>query len=385
MQPLAQDLPLRLEVSRPRHTFDVVACESSEAANQPYLYTLDIIHPTGFLEAHELLFSAAYLHGEKATPGVHGHIQSIVRTNTIRTSNNLLDVQRSRYRITLGPRLGLMAFRHNQRIFQGLDAEQIIRQVLSEHGIDGNGYQWHREQPCPERDYCAQYYESDLQLVQRLCAEEGMYYHFLHARNRHIVVFTQEPPPREQDHENHEALAYTYIEPPPRMCMQRACVIGGLFEPVKLNDQGRIRVRFDWSNQGDGARFNECWIAVDPPLLKGHQPLWGGMEVVVSFRNGDAGQPYISDRLWDPDVNPRTRQEAKSVSRKVITTRIDKSMFLDESQEFSVDDQFVVRMAQNHEMHFRVGNSEVTLDSRYITLSGLRVMLSSIEDGGMAL
>jgi len=383
MQPLAHAMPLRLEVSRPRYSFDVLACESSEPASQPYVFTLDIIHPTGALDAHELLFSAAYLHAGGAASGIHGHIQSIVRSTTESLSSNLLLAGPCRYRVTLGPRLGLMAYRHNQRIFQGLDAEQIITQVLGEHGIDGVGYLWQRKQPCLERDYCAQYCESDLQLVQRLCEEEGMHYYFLHSRNRHVVVFTDNPPDEPmsssvQEPDLHNAKPAVAL-PAPRMCMQRACVVGGLFEPVKPDSDGRLKVRFDWSNQGDGARFNDCRIPVDLALTQGHQPWWGGMEVVVSFRDGDPGRPYISDRLWDPDINPRAHADCVPVPRRVITTRIDKAMFLDESQQFSVDDQFIVRMAQHNEMHFRVGSSEVTIDANTLSLSGLRIMLSSIE------
>lgn len=384
MQPLAHAMPLRLEVSRPRYSFDVLACESSEATSQPYVFTLDIIHPTGSLDAHELLFSAAYLHAGGATSGVHGHIQSIVRSTTESLSSNLLLAGPCRYRVTLGPRLGLMAYRHNQRIFQGLNAEQIITQVLGEHGIDSDSYLWQRQQPCLERDYCAQYCESDLQLVQRLCEEERMHYYFLHSRNRHVVVFTDDPQgeatarPIEEPAQSKTKPAVAPLAP--RMSMQRACVVGGLFEPVKADGDGRLKVRFDWSNQGDGARFNECWIPVDLALAQGHQPWWGGMEVVVSFRDGDPGRPYISDRLWDPDINPRAHADCVPVPRRVITTRIDKAMFLDESQQFSVDDQFIVRMAQHNEIHFRVGSSQVTIDANTISLSGLRIMLSSIDE-----
>ncbi|MDH0746707.1 contractile injection system protein, VgrG/Pvc8 family [Pseudomonas sp. GD03842] len=378
-----QVMPLRLEVDRPRHSFEVVACERSEEADQPYLYTLDITHPDSHLDTHELLFSAGWLHGSEAESGIHGHVHSIMRMASRAASSNLLHSGPSRYRITFGPRLGLMAWRYNQRVFQGLDARQIIQQVLSEHGIQARGLLWRRKQACQKRDYCAQYRESDLQLVQRLCAEEGMRYHFLHARHRHVVVFTDESPL-----DAAECAESREVDAPvvslTGACMHRASLVGGLFESVQPNAEGRLQVRFDWSNQGDGSRFNECWIAVDPALIE-KQPLWwGGMEVVVRFRKGDPGKPYISDRLWDPDINPETEPGVDAPARRVITTRIDRALFLDESQAFSVDDQFIVKMAQDHEMHFRVGNSQVTIDSRYVSLSGLRIMLSSIAEAEQA-
>ncbi|HGM6441990.1 TPA: type VI secretion system tip protein TssI/VgrG, partial [Pseudomonas aeruginosa] len=41
----------------------------------------------------------------------------------------------------------------------------------------------------PEREYCVQYDESDLHFVQRLCAEEGIHFHFRHSTEAHLLVF----------------------------------------------------------------------------------------------------------------------------------------------------------------------------------------------------
>ncbi|WP_296258683.1 MULTISPECIES: contractile injection system protein, VgrG/Pvc8 family [unclassified Pseudomonas] len=385
MHPFDNALHLRLDINRPKRSFEVLTCKGSEAADRPYTFQLEILSPAGALDAHELLFSACYLYVRGSNSGINGHIQSIVRSTTEPVTSNLSQSTPLRYQVTLGPRLGLMGYRHNQRIFQGMSAERIITQVLSEHGIDDSAFSWHRRQPCARREYCAQYCESDLQLVERLCKEEGMHYYFLHTRTRHIVVFTDELPTDvvvEQPEEDAPlSRLKASIQPlAPRMSMQRACVVGGLFEPAKQDARGRIKVRFEWSNQGDGARFNDCWIPVDPELQEREQAWWGGMEVVVDFRDGDPGMPYISDRLWDPDINPRAQPDPSALSRRIITTRIDKALFLDESQQFSIDDQMIVRMAGHDEMHFRVGTSQVTIDSKSISLSGLRIMLTSIAE-----
>jgi uncharacterized protein involved in type VI secretion and phage assembly len=387
MHPFDNAPHLRLEISRPKRSFEVLSCEGLEYADRPYSFQLEILSPNGALDAHELLFGACFLSPTGSTSGIHGHIQTIMRNATERASSDLTQRTPSRYLITVGPRLGLMAYRHNQRIFQGMCAEQIVTQVLSEHGIDDAGFFWHRKEPCVTRDYCAQYCESDLQLVQRLCAEENMHYHFLHTRTGHVVVFTESlpegwviaPPEVVAPAPGHSLLARI---PPfvPKMCMQRACVTGGLFEPARRDDRGRIKVRFEWSNQGDGARFNDCWIPIDLTLTQRDPPWWGGMEVVVSFRDGNPNQPYISDRLWDPDINPRARPDPAALPRRVLTTRIDTSAFLDDARQFSIDDQLIMRMAAHHEMHFRVGTSLVTIDSNSVSLSGLKVMLSSIAE-----
>jgi type VI secretion system secreted protein VgrG len=41
----------------------------------------------------------------------------------------------------------------------------------------------------PEREYCVQYDESNLQFIQRLCEEEGIHYHFRHSADGHQLVF----------------------------------------------------------------------------------------------------------------------------------------------------------------------------------------------------
>lgn len=386
MHPFDTAPRLRLDISRPKRSFEVLSCEGSEYADCPYTFQLEIQSLAGAVDAHDVLFSACYLHSKALMSGIHGHVQSIVRSPGEHSTRDLSQSTPMRYRITLGPRLGLMAYRHNQRIFQGMNAEQIVTQVLSEHGIDDTAFFWHRKQPCDERDYCAQYGESDLQLVQRLCEEEGMHYYFLHARTGHVVVFTDELPEgriirpfdgADQSVPDPQERATLHA---PNMCMQRACVVGALFEPARRDDRGRIKVRFEWSNQGDGARFNDCWIPVDADLTPHDQPLWGGMEVVVSFRDGNPHLPYISDRLWDPDINPRARPDPASMARRVVTTRIDRALFLDDSQVLSIDDQLITRLAGHHEIHFRVGSSLVTIDATNVTLSGLKVMLSSIAD-----
>ena len=382
MHPLANAAHLRLDISRPRGSFEVLSCKGDEPVNQPYCFELEIVSADGALDAHELLFGTAWLHANGAAQGIHGHIQSIVRSTTEAVSEPLPQAAPARYLITLGPRLGLMAYRQNLRVFQDIDARRIIVQLLSEHGMDDAAYLWQRQKPCVERDYCAQYGETDLQLLQRLCEEENIHYYFLHARSRHVVVFTDRPQASamelvlgETTEHGNDALGKTG-SPARRLSLQRGCLVGGLFETLRLDPKGRLKVRFDWGNQGDGARFNDCWIPVDPTLLQGDELWWGGMEVVVTFRDGNPNAPYITDRLADPDINP----QAKSVvtPRKVLTTRIDTALFLDQSQQFVVDDEFIVRLSRNNDLHFRVGDSRVTIDSRSISLSGLKIMLTSI-------
>ncbi|MFG8479907.1 type VI secretion system tip protein TssI/VgrG, partial [Pseudomonas aeruginosa] len=85
--------------------------------------------------------------------------------------------------------LAYLAQRTNQRIFQHLTVPQIVALILEEHGILADAYRFQLGTRYPEREYCVQYDESDLHFVQRLCAEEGIHFHFRHSAEAHLLVF----------------------------------------------------------------------------------------------------------------------------------------------------------------------------------------------------
>ncbi|HEJ5503750.1 TPA: type VI secretion system tip protein VgrG, partial [Pseudomonas aeruginosa] len=95
----------------------------------------------------------------------------------------------TRYRLTLVPQLAYLAQRNNQRIFQHLTVPRIVALILEEHGILADAYRFQLGTRYPEREYCVQYDESDLHFVQRLCAEEGIHFHFRHSAEAHLLVF----------------------------------------------------------------------------------------------------------------------------------------------------------------------------------------------------
>ncbi len=95
----------------------------------------------------------------------------------------------TRYQIKLVPQLAYLAHSSHQRIFQHQTVPQIVTQVLVEQGVHADQFEFHLSGVYPEREYCVQFAESDLSFIQRLCAEEGIHYHFQHSPERHLLVF----------------------------------------------------------------------------------------------------------------------------------------------------------------------------------------------------
>lgn len=92
------------------------------------------------------------------------------------------------YHITLRPKLWQLEFRSGLRIFQDLSVPEIVKQVLKEAGISGKDVRFEHKRTYPPRTYCTQYRESDFAFINRLLAEEGLFYFFDHSIERHVLV-----------------------------------------------------------------------------------------------------------------------------------------------------------------------------------------------------
>uniref|UniRef100_UPI000F01371E type VI secretion system tip protein TssI/VgrG n=1 Tax=Pseudomonas viridiflava TaxID=33069 RepID=UPI000F01371E len=159
----------------------VFALTGLAAISQPFAFEVELVSEQPSLDLETLLHKPAFLQLSPDGSGIHGQIYRAAQGDSGK--------RLTRYAVTLRPQLAYLAHRINQRIFQNLSAPKIIGQVLEEHGIQSNAYQFKVGATYPERIYCVQYDESDLHFVQRLCEEEGIHYHFQHSTTGHTLVF----------------------------------------------------------------------------------------------------------------------------------------------------------------------------------------------------
>ncbi|VVO20826.1 MULTISPECIES: contractile injection system protein, VgrG/Pvc8 family [Pseudomonas] len=177
----ANEPEFRLDVAGLSDTFEVLAFTGREAISEPFVFDMELLIEDPTLDLASLLYRSASLHFGPQGNSVHGQLQELVQRDhgsTLRLCH-----------VRLGPRLGCLAQRFSQRIFSGRSVPQILDQVLREHGIVGHNRRFELDGDYPLRDYCTQYRESDLQFVQRLCAQERLHYHFEHRARGHCVVF----------------------------------------------------------------------------------------------------------------------------------------------------------------------------------------------------
>ncbi|MCI0994055.1 type VI secretion system tip protein VgrG [Pseudomonas corrugata] len=159
----------------------VLEFTGQETISQPYRFDLELVSERPDLALEALLHRQAYLTFDQQGRGIHGQVYSVAQGDSGK--------RLTRYQISLVPRLAYLRHRINRRIFQHLSVPSIIAQVLKDHGIHGDAFQFSLGGQYPEREYCVQYGESDLAFIERICAEVGIHYHFRHSPDGHLLVF----------------------------------------------------------------------------------------------------------------------------------------------------------------------------------------------------
>lgn len=175
----------RLDVAGLSNTFEVLSFAGRESISEPFVFDVDLLIEDPTLDLASLLYRPATLLFGPAGNGIHGQLHELVQRD------HGLGIRLCQVR--LGPKLACLAQRLSQRIFSGRSVPQILDQVLREHGIVDQDRRIEMAGDYPPRDFCTQYRETDLQFLQRLCAQERLHYHFEHRDDGHCVVFGDGP------------------------------------------------------------------------------------------------------------------------------------------------------------------------------------------------
>jgi len=160
-----------------------------EALSQPFELALNLASRDGSLDTAELLDRDATLtiwQDGKPLRRVHGIIAEFGRGDR--------GHRRTFYSLVLRPALWRLSLRQNSRIFQKVDPLTIINTLCDERGITDVSFAVTCD--LPEREYCVQYRETDLAFIERLAAEEGLFYfHEFEERDggAHRLIFADDP------------------------------------------------------------------------------------------------------------------------------------------------------------------------------------------------
>ncbi|MBT2339124.1 MULTISPECIES: type VI secretion system Vgr family protein [Pseudomonas] len=177
--------PFSLTLTQSDLQLQVLRLNGREALNQPYRFDLELISLAPPMNPDTLLGQPAFLRLDGES-GIHGVVHSV--------SLSAHAPHRVGYRLTLVPYLQRLEQGPRRQVFTRLSVVQLLQRLLEHHALPADSYRF--ELPhgqYPRRPFCIQYEESDLALLQRLCEEEGIHYHFEHAPQGHVLVFAEDP------------------------------------------------------------------------------------------------------------------------------------------------------------------------------------------------
>jgi type VI secretion system secreted protein VgrG len=164
----------------------LASMHSAESLSQPFVHAVTALSPRADLAFNDLL-------GRHATVVL---AQSPTVSAEPRFHDGLVERMKFtgrqdgqyRYELELRPWFWFLSKTRDCKVFQNLTVVEIIEQVFADHEIAA--YDVRTTASYTPWVYCVQYRESDFQFVSRLLEQEGITYHFEHARGRHVMVLT---------------------------------------------------------------------------------------------------------------------------------------------------------------------------------------------------
>lgn len=168
-------------------TLAVYQFSGRESLSQPFEFQIDLVCEDRSLDLEApiaqsacLVLSGRLLDGSRYERCIHGVIERFVQLGA--------GIRHSRYQATLVPTIKPLAYTRSSRIFQKQSAPAVTQKVLSDDQVAGDWVSPMLHGSYGARDYCVQYQESDLEFIQRLWEEEGIFYFFEHSIGKDKLV-----------------------------------------------------------------------------------------------------------------------------------------------------------------------------------------------------
>ncbi len=170
----------------------VVAFHGRERLSHPYGFRVDVLARSALgapaVEPAALVGARACLRlgsGDRPPRRVFGVISRVERR-----AHGGGRADERHLRIQIVPRLALLAHGRTSRIFQDATTRDIVAKILAERGVPCS---FQVLQELPRRAYSVQYKESDLAYVERILAEEGIFYFFEEIAGEEHLVLADHP------------------------------------------------------------------------------------------------------------------------------------------------------------------------------------------------
>lgn len=182
----------RMDVHDCTEFLDVLKFSSVESLSKPWRYdisvtcsTPDITSEAVLLKPASFTFQTPVYDGTPAVPVriVYGVVASFERISTSKEDTV--------YELALVPRIALLAKTKGCDIFLNQSVVEVVEQILRKHGLEGADFAFRLSRDYPVRELITQWRETDLEFIERLLAEVGIFWRFeMDSRlERDVIIF----------------------------------------------------------------------------------------------------------------------------------------------------------------------------------------------------
>ncbi|ENW0565240.1 type VI secretion system Vgr family protein [Escherichia coli] len=157
---------------------DVEHFSGREEMSQTYYYIINFTSTDNDLDAGLLLRKSATF--TMGTGGLKEQVSQKVVHGVITDFRRISgSADQAKYQVIQEPFIKLLDRQHrSHRFFVNKSVPEVVTAVLQEHGLKGWEFEFRLKKTYPKREQINQYQESDLQFIQRLLAEVGIFYFF---------------------------------------------------------------------------------------------------------------------------------------------------------------------------------------------------------------
>ncbi|MFD1803664.1 type VI secretion system Vgr family protein [Mixta tenebrionis] len=183
----------RVDVHECPHFLDVLRFRASESLSQPWRYEVTVTCAASIASSEVMLKPASFtfqtplFDGTPAVPvrTVYGVVDTFRRIS--------MSGDEITYALRIVPRIALMQHTHRSEVYLNQSVPEVVEQILRSHGLEGADFEFRQLQHYPVRELITQWRETDLEFIQRLLAEVGIFWRFeMDSRIEQDVVIFQD-------------------------------------------------------------------------------------------------------------------------------------------------------------------------------------------------
>ncbi|MFA7556069.1 MAG: type VI secretion system tip protein TssI/VgrG [Spongiibacteraceae bacterium] len=170
---------LRIDTPVGKDAFVAVELYGSEANSSLFQFQVDLISTNFEIKPADIV-------GQKVTASIYYNADSTRYINAVVSefcAFGIVDGVR-RYTATLVPALWLLGLNQGSAVYADKTTKEIISELLKRAAIDFK----YEASANDKREYCIQYEETELEFFDRLIAEEGLSYYFIHQSGKHELI-----------------------------------------------------------------------------------------------------------------------------------------------------------------------------------------------------